>query len=99
MQDLARFRVAPVIHFMRLELRQLLKCSTREAGIDHLVLQANDETVAPEYSHEPWDSRRRQPLIVSRVPIVKSQSTHVFDRLPKEAVYVFVRRGEDRRLL
>src|ERR1700730_17052242 len=99
MQDLAGFRVAPVIHVTGLELPQLLKCSAREAGIYHHVLEANDETVAAEYSHEPWDSGRRQPFILIRVLIVKPQSTHIFDRLPKDTVYVFVGRDEDGRLL
>lgn len=51
--DLARFSVAIVVAFRRLQGAKRIQHRSREAGMDERRLQRGDEAVASEQGHEP----------------------------------------------
>src|SRR5579859_5951759 len=91
--DLARLRIAPIIAFGGLVLRQASKRALRKVWRDSHILIGNRQAVASKERDKPGYTGSRYPRLVRYIHVIDTQRAHVVYRLAIRAIEIIVGRG------
>ena len=83
--DLARLGIAIIVALGRLQRAEHVERPARKVGTDESGLQRDDQAVAAEQGHEPWQPGGRHELHVIGAGDGQAQCRHVVRRLPEQA--------------